>query len=376
MTMPASIRAAFVEPAHNGKPGEGVWHLELPSSPPRILEVTAVPSGEKTHKWSCVGYDRVLEYRIGGVGNTPEVALASLVESFEDLVAGRWPANVVSRDPRLPDDPVEVLPLTPADELQRLGESVAALAGSEGAEAITYGVGIKLAGIRDPAPPSPGLARADVEVVAGGVQSTLTLLTAQPPAEPAGATFSIDKKRRLHLWRPITHLTPPRWTCSLLAVLLNPSIAGLKGPDDNDLTVKKLIGYAERWGFPRVDVVNAYDWIATNPGDLGVVADPVGSQDSYILALASGRIPATPTAAARDLPGGRPLVLVGWGDDIDKARADRVLHILWSAKRMPHHLGLTQRKNPRHPSRLPYALEPTPWVERCDDCVGPVWSST
>lgn len=56
-------------------------------------------------------------------------------------------------------------------------------------------------------------------------------------------------------------------------IMLNPSTAD--GTTD-DPTIRKCVGFASRWGFRRLTVVNLFAYRATNPRELRKVDDPVG----------------------------------------------------------------------------------------------------
>src|ERR1035441_4905977 len=71
------------------------------------------------------------------------------------------------------------------------------------------------------------------------------------------AVFSEDRSRRYRLGRGL----PPE----VCFVMLNPSKAG---ENDDDPTVRRCMGFAERWGFSGIIVVNLIPVIATDPGRL------------------------------------------------------------------------------------------------------------
>ena len=75
------------------------------------------------------------------------------------------------------------------------------------------------------------------------------------------ATFSEDRTKRFELirdWRD--EIGAPGTT--VLFVGLNPSKAGEK---DDDPTVRKMVGFARRWGFGRVVVANLIAVVSTDP---------------------------------------------------------------------------------------------------------------
>ncbi|MCA9298685.1 MAG: DUF1643 domain-containing protein, partial [Phycisphaerales bacterium] len=77
-----------------------------------------------------------------------------------------------------------------------------------------------------------------------------------------------------------------RWTLSrtwddgptLQVVGLNPSTAD---EVHNDPTVTQCIRYAQRWGYGRLLMTNAYGLRSTDPRGLREVADPVGPRNDH-----------------------------------------------------------------------------------------------
>jgi hypothetical protein len=84
----------------------------------------------------------------------------------------------------------------------------------------------------------------------------------KPPPWVGGATFSACGLYRYELWRERPGAPPGPW---LTFGMLNPSDAG---EVENDPTVRKCIGFADRLGFDRVFVVNAYGFITPKPKKL------------------------------------------------------------------------------------------------------------
>jgi hypothetical protein len=56
-------------------------------------------------------------------------------------------------------------------------------------------------------------------------------------------------------------------------VMLNPSTADA---EKSDATVRKCIGFAQRWGLDGISIVNLFAFRSRHPGDLALQADPVG----------------------------------------------------------------------------------------------------
>lgn len=114
---------------------------------------------------------------------------------------------------------------------------------------------------------------------------------------------------------------------------LNPSTAD---ETHDDPTVRRCIGYAVRWGYGGLIMLNIFAYRSTDPRRLAEVLDPVGPRnDEFIL---SGVAEAEMTVAAWGVYG-------NWqrrGDWVRAMLGDRALHAL----------GLTKSGEPRHPLYL------------------------
>lgn len=179
-----------------------------------------------------------------------------------------------------------------------------------------------------------------------------------------GATISLDRKHRYELWRTVPPATPAESLAAVtgqdenrgkvLWVMLNPSTAD---EANDDLTVKKCIGFTKRWGFGGVVVVNLFSYRATNPKDLfrwaeewsGIGSDPINEASILLAATGCDR------------------VIVAWGAQNGahfNAAVRRTVDILEAsgsssgiACRRLFCLGTTKDGHPRHPSRIAYATE-------------------
>jgi len=130
-----------------------------------------------------------------------------------------------------------------------------------------------------------------------------------------------------------------------LFVMLNPSKADAQVDDP---TIRKCVGFARRWGYNAIEVVNLFAWRATKPPDLQAAHeaghDVIGPENDSAIRAASAR--------AR-------IVIVAWGAEAGRAylghnhaRIDHVCRLLHPAAL--HALRLTKDGHPAHPSRIPY----------------------
>lgn len=197
--------------------------------------------------------------------------------------------------------------------------------------------------------------------------------------DPAGnvtgrACFSDDGTRRYVLIRRWGHElvkgepTGDPGVMPLTWIMLNPSTAGAV---DDDATIRKCVGYAKRWGYGGIRVLNLFDLIATYPRALRDAPMPCSPANERVWA-----------EWLRPMNGGtewsllelRPDVVVGWGDsaDVGCTRTRKLLldRDRWAAEFLarsgiePMCLGLTKRGHPLHPVRTPYDLERVPWKVR------------
>lgn len=137
------------------------------------------------------------------------------------------------------------------------------------------------------------------------------------------AILSADRKYRYVLTR-IWDETKP----TVVFIGLNPSTAD---EEVDDKTIRKCIGYAKRWGYGKLIMVNLFAFRSTDPSMLKRVEDPVGpDNDSYIQKCVSES----------------NLVIACWGNHGKLLNRDKVL-----MDSLPNLVCLKRNKNgtPHHP---------------------------
>jgi hypothetical protein len=125
-------------------------------------------------------------------------------------------------------------------------------------------------------------------------------------------------------------------------VMLNPSTAD--GYED-DPTIRRCIGFAERWGYGSLSVVNLYAFRATDPRELWKTTFPVGKEnDTWIeRAVLESKC-----------------VVAAWGAGAKcRVRTRQVMSLLKGAVC----LGTSKSGAPRHPLYVSYEVMPTPYEE-------------
>ena len=131
-------------------------------------------------------------------------------------------------------------------------------------------------------------------------------------------------------------------------IMLNPSTAD---DQDDDATIRRCAGYARRWGFGGIDVVNLYAWRATDWRELLTAVDPIGP-------LCNDTIRAAAALSS--------VTVCAWGNHPADVAAhtgrDRVREVLaLVARERLHVLATTKKGHPHHPLRLPASLAPAPF---------------
>lgn len=170
-------------------------------------------------------------------------------------------------------------------------------------------------------------------------------------------TFKVGIVRSAIMDGPYRYLLMRRWGSGdpVLWVMLNPSTA-----DDaaDDPTIRKCMGFASRWGFCAIEVVNLFAWRATKPDALLAAMcageNVIGPQNDHHIQTAAERA---------------GLIVVAWGEaggtweGFERGpRWARVLRLLTNAPaiarglpgRPVHALRLTKDGHPWHPLYVPY----------------------
>lgn len=172
------------------------------------------------------------------------------------------------------------------------------------------------------------------------------------------ANISADGKYRYSLvreWRLKTH-NPANWLTidkelaweepkPCVFIMLNPSTADA---DIDDPTIRKCVGFASRWEYEKLIVLNLFAYRATKPAvllRLHDVDNPFGDDNQAEVEKSihrAGRIVCAWGSHGRHLEQDR--TMLGW---LDKAGVHRL-----------YALGYDAKGNPRHPLMVPYETAP------------------
>ena len=130
----------------------------------------------------------------------------------------------------------------------------------------------------------------------------------------------------------------------LMVIGLNPSTAT---ETQDDPTIRRLKGFAQRWGFGALCMTNIFAWRDTDPRKMKQAADPVGADnDAWLLRSAAGA----------------GMVLAAWGGHgAHLGRGEAVCGLLQGAGVALHTLRHNADGSPEHPLYLPKGLVPGRW---------------
>lgn len=94
----------------------------------------------------------------------------------------------------------------------------------------------------------------------------------------SGATFSDCGNYRYRLWR--------FWDDSpkIMFIGLNPSTANA---DTDDPTIRRVVRFAQDWGYGGVYMMNLFAWVSAYPKDLLTCDDPLGDNDWHLRDVAA-----------------------------------------------------------------------------------------
>ncbi len=134
---------------------------------------------------------------------------------------------------------------------------------------------------------------------------------------------------------------------------LNPSTAD---GEKDDPTIRRAIGFAKRWGFGRLTMLNLFAFRATDPRVLLAAPDPIGHENDRTL---------TEYASHANL------LVCCWGNwGAHRGRWHDVCRLSYRKSEGRHRrmedefccLGLTKRLQPRHILYAPYACAPIAYL--------------
>lgn len=185
------------------------------------------------------------------------------------------------------------------------------------------------------------------------IEQYFTLLKAMKAEEmmpSSGALFSSDRVYRYALWRP----TGGGNGKIVGFIGLNPSTAD---EVNNDPTVRRCIGFAQRWGYSAMYMLNIFGYRSTDPRGLKDIDDPVGPGNDEAISVFANRC---------------EKIVSCWGVHGEYlGRGRRVMEILYPANNV-YSLGVTKSGHPKHPLYLRGDTDPMLYSAESLDAVGEV----
>lgn len=163
------------------------------------------------------------------------------------------------------------------------------------------------------------------------------------------AAFSPDGRYR---WTLSRNWDIDRFESHCGWIMLNPSTADAA---KDDPTIRRCMGYAKRWGFAGIHVMNLFAIRATEPADLRKAKNPIAPR---------GRLDEH-DALLLNFIGACPLIIAAWGTHGDYLDRGKQVVDLLAARSIPLHcLRVSQNGHPCHPLYLPGDLTPTPFIQK------------
>lgn len=151
------------------------------------------------------------------------------------------------------------------------------------------------------------------------------------------AQFSADRRYRYLLGRRIGDSDR-----RILFLMLNP---GTADETRNDPTIRRCIGFSERWGYGILEVANLFAFRTSYVKELRRADEPVGPENDEWIQVALQRA---------------DKIVLAWGNHGSyKGRSDEVRRLARNVTQ-PFHLGLNKTGEPRHPLYLPSSTVPLP----------------
>lgn len=133
------------------------------------------------------------------------------------------------------------------------------------------------------------------------------------------------------IWKPNTKL--------VTFVMLNPSVADYEICDP---TLNRCVGFAQKWGFGGMTILNLFAYITPNPDELLVVNDPVGEKNDEIIDI---------IISVSDE------IVFAWGADYGHLFGRDQFIIDKLKEYLPKCIAKSKKGHPRHPLYLKKGLE-------------------
>ena len=160
-----------------------------------------------------------------------------------------------------------------------------------------------------------------------------------------GAVLDESRTYRYELTRDIEGMHTERvWAKPVVFVMLNPSTAD---ESENDPTIRKCMGYAERWGYKKLVVVNLFGYRTPSPKALkqayqaGINVEGPDNGEHILKAIHEARE-----------------VVCGWGNNGTIGNMGiKTLKMMYGQGILPCCLKVSKMRQPYHPLYLKWEQE-------------------
>ncbi len=127
-------------------------------------------------------------------------------------------------------------------------------------------------------------------------------------------------------------------------IALNPSTAD---ETDDDPTIRRCMGFANKWGYGGIAMINLFAFRATEPKEMMSAPFPIGEAERNEHTLKMANI--------------CNLVIAAWGNDGSYMNQDKIAKKLVNKL---HCLRINKSGQPAHPLYLPGDLKPILWEDQ------------
>ena len=158
------------------------------------------------------------------------------------------------------------------------------------------------------------------------------------------AVISPDGVYRYRLERRWDELVSKKFT--VCWIMLNPSVADAT---KDDPTIRKCMGFSQRWGYGGMIVVNLYAYRATSPQDLAL---------AIALREAMGPMNVNAVGLALD---DCDRAIVAWGSNAPSPPREILKVLKYHQRNIECFRPLTKNGQPPHPLMLPYSTLTDEW---------------
>jgi len=166
----------------------------------------------------------------------------------------------------------------------------------------------------------------------------------------SGAIFSKCRRYRYRLWRDLPGVVGSTKEAAYF-IMLNPSTAD---EHVDDPTIRRCMGFASRWGYRRLEVLNLSPIRATSPKDLmRMMSEWQAPEDVRNMNIVEQVLDCINEPDS--------IVVAAWGAHVVECELETMAERVTEMCDDLHVLGLTKHGHPRHPLYMPRDTKPMRW---------------